>query len=116
MPKEGRHHAEIHPRNATVRIRSGCLSRRSSLQHISNRINYLPRLVAWRVLQRDFLDAHRHHPQPFTEEELRPYRYAAPPESQKEAIRRRKVMRTARSSAKRGRLLRNTRYAASVWH
>jgi hypothetical protein len=64
------------------------------------------------------LDAHRHHPQPFTEEELRPYRDATAPESQKEAIRRRKVMRTARSTAKRGSLLRNLeeRYAASVWH
>jgi hypothetical protein len=45
------------------------------------------------------LDAHRHHPKPFTEEELRPYRQATAPESQKEAIRRRKVMRTARSWA-----------------
>jgi hypothetical protein len=64
------------------------------------------------------LDAHRHHPQPFTEEELRPYRDATAPESQKEAIRRRKVMRTARSTAKRGSLLRNLeeRYASSVWH
>jgi hypothetical protein len=64
------------------------------------------------------LDAHRHHPQPFTEEELRPYRDAIAPESQKEAMRRRKVMRTARSTAKRGSLLRNLeeRYAASVWH
>jgi hypothetical protein len=61
------------------------------------------------------LDAHRHHPQPFTEEELRPYRDAVAPESQKEAIRRRKVMRTARSTTKRGSLLRNleTRYAAA---
>jgi hypothetical protein len=61
------------------------------------------------------LDAHRHHPKPFTEEELRPYRQATAPESQKEAIRRRKVMRTARSTTKRGRLLRNLeeRYAAS---
>jgi hypothetical protein len=64
------------------------------------------------------LDAHRHHPQPFTEEEFRPYRDATAPESQKEAIRRRKVMRTARSTAKRGSLLRNLeeRYASSVWH
>jgi hypothetical protein len=64
------------------------------------------------------LDAHRHHPQPFTEEELHPYRDATVPESQKEAIRRRKVMRTARSTTKRGGLLRNLeqRYAASVWH
>jgi hypothetical protein len=61
------------------------------------------------------LDAHRHHPQPFTEEELRPYRHTTVPESQKEAIRRRKVMRTARSTTKRGNLLRNLekRYAAS---
>jgi hypothetical protein len=61
------------------------------------------------------LDAHRHHPQPFTEEELRPYCDAVAPESQKQAIRRRKVMRTARSTAKRGTLLRNLelRYAAS---
>jgi hypothetical protein len=61
------------------------------------------------------LDAHRHHPQPFTEEELRPYREAVVPESQEEAVRRRKVMRKARSTAKRGTLLRNleARYAAA---
>ena len=61
------------------------------------------------------LDAHRHHPQPFTEEELRPYRNATVPESQKEAVRRRRVMQTARSTTRRGGLLRNLeeRYAAS---
>lgn len=61
------------------------------------------------------LDAHRHHPQPFTEEALRPYRNATVPENQQEAIRRRKVMKTARSTTKRGSLLRNLekRYAAS---
>jgi hypothetical protein len=61
------------------------------------------------------LDAHRHHPQPFTEQDLRPYREATAPESQKAALRRRKVMRTARSTAKRGSLLRTLeeRYAAS---
>ena len=61
------------------------------------------------------LDAHRHHPQPFTEKELRPYRDAQAPESQKEAIRRRKVMRAARSTKRRPGLLRNLeeRYAAS---
>ncbi len=47
------------------------------------------------------LDAHRHHPQTFTEQELRPYQDAIAPESQQEAIRRRKVMRTARSTMKR---------------
>ena len=61
------------------------------------------------------LDAHRHHPQPFTEAELRPYRDAVAPASQQEAIRRRKVMRKARSTTKRGTLLSNleARYAAS---
>src|SRR6185369_15519447 len=48
------------------------------------------------------LDAHRHHSQPFTEEELRPYRDAVAPVSQKEAVQRRKVMRSARSTTKRG--------------
>ena len=61
------------------------------------------------------LDAHRNHPQPFTEEELRPYRDAVVPESQREAIRRRKVMRSARSTTKRGPFLRDLekRYATS---
>jgi hypothetical protein len=60
------------------------------------------------------LDAHRHHPQPFTEEELRPYRDAEVPASQKEAIHRRKVMRAARSTKKRPGLLRKLeeQYAA----
>jgi hypothetical protein len=61
------------------------------------------------------LDAHRHHPQPFTEVDLRPYRDAVAPESQREAIRRRKVMRRARSTKKRAILLKDleARYAAS---
>jgi hypothetical protein len=61
------------------------------------------------------LDAHRHHPQPFREEELRPYRNADVPRSQKEVIHRRKVMRAARSTKKRAGLLRRLeqRYAAS---
>ena len=60
------------------------------------------------------LDAHRHHPQPFTEAELRPYRDAEVPDSQKEVLRRRKVMRAARSTKKRTGLLRELekRYAA----
>jgi hypothetical protein len=62
------------------------------------------------------LDAHRHHPQPFTQEELYAYRHAVAPECQREAIRRRKVMRTARSTVRRPTLLRNLeeRYSASV--
>jgi hypothetical protein len=64
------------------------------------------------------LDAHRHHPQPFTEEQLRPYRDAEVPNSQKEVIHRRKVMRAARSRKKRAGLLRQLeqRYAASPPH
>jgi hypothetical protein len=59
------------------------------------------------------LDAHRHHPEPFTEEQLRPYRDAEVPDGQKEAIHRRKVMRAARSTKKRAALLRELekRYA-----
>jgi hypothetical protein len=62
------------------------------------------------------LDAHRHHPQPFTQGELYPFRDAVVPESQRQAISRRKVMRTARSTVKRAGLLRNLeeRYSASV--
>ena len=64
------------------------------------------------------LDALRHHPQPFTEKELRPYRDAEAPQSQKEVIHRRKVMRAARSTKKRAALLRKLgeRYAASPPH
>jgi hypothetical protein len=64
------------------------------------------------------LDAHRHHPQPFTEEELRKYRDAEIPDSQKEVIHRRKVMRAARSTTKRAGLLRKLeeRYASSPPH
>jgi hypothetical protein len=60
------------------------------------------------------LDAHRQHPGPFTEAELRPYRAAEVPSSQKELIHRRKVMRAARSTKKRAGLLRKLeeRYAA----
>lgn len=61
------------------------------------------------------LDAHRHHPQPFTEADLRPYRDAEVPTSQKEVMHRRKVMRAARSTKKRAGLLRKLeqRYAES---
>ena len=61
------------------------------------------------------LDAHRQHPGQFTEAELRPYRDAEVPSSQKEAIHRRKVMRAARSTSNRAGLLRKLeeRYAAS---
>jgi hypothetical protein len=51
------------------------------------------------------LDAHVGHPQPFTVEELLPYRTAAVPECQTEALHRRKIMRKARSKKKRPILL-----------
>ena len=43
------------------------------------------------------LDAHEGHPQPFTAEDLLPYRDAVPPPDQLEAMQRHKLMRQARS-------------------
>ena len=43
------------------------------------------------------LNAHEAHPQPFTAQELLPYREAHEPADQREAIQRRKIMRKARS-------------------
>jgi hypothetical protein len=51
------------------------------------------------------LDAHRGREQPFGVEELVGYRQAQPPPDQHEALRRRQVMRRARSKKKRGQLL-----------
>ena len=51
------------------------------------------------------LDAHLTHPEPFGVEDLLPYRSARPPECQRQAIHRRKIMRKARSQTKRPKLL-----------
>jgi hypothetical protein len=51
------------------------------------------------------LDAHQSHPGPFGVEELQSYRHAARPAAEQEALRRRKVMRHARSGKKRQQLL-----------
>ncbi len=51
------------------------------------------------------LDAHLHHPQPFTAADLAPYRSAQPPPCQQAAHARRHTMRKARSSRLRPRLL-----------
>jgi len=51
------------------------------------------------------LDAHAGHDGPFTAGDLRPYTNAQTPPSQREALRRRKVMRKARSKKKRPLLL-----------
>jgi len=51
------------------------------------------------------LDAHTLQPQPFTTEELRPYRDAKIPECQRQALHRRTIMRRARSKKQRPRLL-----------
>jgi hypothetical protein len=50
-------------------------------------------------------DAHVAHPEPFTAEELLPYRTARRPVCQRQALRRRKIMRKARSKKKRPLLL-----------
>jgi hypothetical protein len=46
------------------------------------------------------LNAHEEHPQPFTAQELLPFRHAREPPDQLEAVQRRKVMRKARSPKK----------------
>src|SRR5512135_1990640 len=51
------------------------------------------------------LDAHLTHPEPFGVTDLLPYRSARPPECQRQAIHRRKIMRRARSKTKRPKLL-----------
>ncbi len=51
------------------------------------------------------LDAHAAHPEPFTVAELLPYRAAREPPSQTQAMKRRKVMRKARSKKQRPTLL-----------
>lgn len=51
------------------------------------------------------LDAHAFHPEPFTVEDLLPYRTARPPQCQKQALDRRKIMRKARSNKSRPILL-----------
>jgi hypothetical protein len=51
------------------------------------------------------LDAHAGHTQPFTAEQLQPYRKASMPECQRQALHRRTVMRRARSGKQRPRLL-----------
>jgi hypothetical protein len=51
------------------------------------------------------LDAHAAHPEPFTVEDLLPYRTAREPPCQTEALHRRKVMRKGRSKKKRPLLL-----------
>jgi hypothetical protein len=51
------------------------------------------------------LDAHVAHPERFTAEDLLPYRTAREPPCQRDAMKRRKVMRKARSKKKRPILL-----------
>ena len=51
------------------------------------------------------LDAHVHHPGPFTVDDLEPYRHSRVPASQQEAVERGKIVRQARSRKKRSVLL-----------
>ena len=51
------------------------------------------------------LDAHMEHPEPFTVEDLWPYRHAPAPAGQRQALHRRTIMRHARSKKRRPLLL-----------
>lgn len=51
------------------------------------------------------LDAHSRHPEPFSAEELAPWIDARVPACQRECLRRRNIMRRARSAKKRPELL-----------
>jgi hypothetical protein len=51
------------------------------------------------------LDAHRNHPEPFAVSDLCSYRHAKPPPDEQTALRRRQVMRKARSKKNRPLLL-----------
>lgn len=51
------------------------------------------------------LNAHEHHPEPFTQAELVPYRTAQMPKCQGDALARRATMRKARSKKQRPKLL-----------
>lgn len=51
------------------------------------------------------LDAHARHPEPFLAEELAPWAHARAPDSQRTCLRRRQIMRRARSKKKRPLLL-----------
>ena len=61
------------------------------------------------------LDVHLRHPEPLTAGDLLPYLHAKPPISEHQAIKRRKIMRRARSRTKRPLLLAEleARYADS---
>jgi hypothetical protein len=52
------------------------------------------------------LDAHQLHPQPFDASVLLPYQHTRPPSCQTDAMRRRRIMRRARSKSQRKKLLR----------
>jgi hypothetical protein len=63
------------------------------------------RIVQEGPTQSPALDAHEAHPEQFTVDDLLPYRSARAPECQRQAMDRRKIMRTARSKTKRPELL-----------
>lgn len=74
-------------------------------RHIHGRRHAGIVLVRRGATQLPTLDAHHHHPEPFTATDLRPYRTAPTPPSQRAAVRRAHVMRRARSQTQRPRLL-----------
>lgn len=74
-------------------------------RHIHGRAHVGISLVRSGATRTLALDAHRHHPTPFTHVELAPYREARMPAAQRAALERGRVMRRGRSPAQRPQLL-----------
>lgn len=85
-------------------------------RHIHGRRHAGAVIVQRGATQTPALDAHLHHPAPFTAAELLPYKNAPVPSAQHAAVKRARVMRKARSRTQRPRLLAEleARYRASV--
>jgi hypothetical protein len=75
------------------------------LRHIHGRAHAGVRLVQEGPTLLPTLNAHEHHPGPFTAADLLPYRAVPLPACQRQALHRRKVMRKARSAKQRPLLL-----------
>lgn len=80
---------------------------KSHERHIHGRAHAGVRIVEEGATLIPALDAHRSHPDAFSQEELSPFAGAEIPAGQRDAIHRRRVMRLARSKKTRPRLLRD---------
>jgi len=74
-------------------------------RHIHGRAHVGMSLVQSGATRTLALDAHRHHPTPFTPVELAPYRKATMPAAQRAALDRGHIMRRGRSPTQRPQLL-----------